>query len=51
MQQGNALNVNDPRIRERLLARRTINHLTGCWEWQGPGDRWGYGRITVAHRR
>ncbi|MGZ6639363.1 MAG: HNH endonuclease [Solirubrobacteraceae bacterium] len=25
--------------------------MTGCWELQGRRDRWGYGRITVAHRR
>jgi hypothetical protein len=51
MQQGNALRPKDPRLAERLLAARTIDPITGCWEWQGRRDRWGYGRITVAHRR
>ncbi|MGE5151085.1 MAG: HNH endonuclease [Rhodospirillaceae bacterium] len=36
---------------ERLLAKRSVNPETGCWEWQGRRDRCGYGRITVAHRR
>ena len=35
----------------RLLAKRQIDPVTGCWEWQGRRDRWGYGRITVSHRR
>lgn len=41
----------DLRIRKRLLERRRISPLTGCWEYQGRRDCWGYGRITVAHRR
>jgi HNH endonuclease len=36
---------------ERLLSKRQIDSLSGCWEWQGRRDRWGYGRITIAHRR
>jgi HNH endonuclease len=51
MQQGNAPSTHDLRVRERLLRRRTIDPLTGCWEWQGRRDRWGYGRITIAHHR
>jgi hypothetical protein len=51
MRQSDALRTHDLRLLERLLARRTINPLTGCWEWQGRRDRWGYGRITIAHRR
>jgi hypothetical protein len=39
------------RLFERLIAGRRIDPVTGCWEWQGRRDRWGYGRITVAHRR
>ena len=45
------MKANDPQVLERLLARRTIDPATGCWEWQGRRDRWGYGRITLAHRR
>jgi hypothetical protein len=51
MQPGEALDRGDLRVRERLLEGRAINPLTGCWEWQGRRDRWGYGRITIAHRR
>ena len=51
MQHSPALRAHDPQIRKRLLARRTIDPATGCWEWQGRRDRWGYGRITVAYRR
>ena len=51
MQRSNALRTHDLRLLGRLLARRRINPLTGCWEWQGRRDRWGYGRITIAHRR
>jgi hypothetical protein len=50
-QRGDAPSICDPRLRERLLAGRTIDQRTGCWEWQGRRDRWGYGRITVFHRR
>ena len=35
----------------RLVAKRRLDPETGCWLWQGRRDRWGYGRITVAHRR
>jgi hypothetical protein len=35
----------------RLLAKRQIDPDTGCWLWQGRRDKWGYGRITVSHRR
>jgi hypothetical protein len=35
----------------RLLAKRRLDPATGCWLWQGRRDRWGYGRITVSHRR
>lgn len=51
MRPSDAPKTHDLRLRERLLARRGIDPLTGCWEWQGRRDRWGYGRITTAHRR
>jgi len=35
----------------RLLAKRQIDPDSDCWLWQGRRDRWGYGRITVSHRR
>lgn len=38
-------------LEARLLVLRSIDPTTGCWEWQGRRDRWGYGRITVHHRR
>jgi hypothetical protein len=38
-------------LEARLLSLRSIDPATGCWEWQGRRDRWGYGRITVRHRR
>lgn len=50
-QPGEAPDANDLPLRGRLLERRGVDPLTGCWEWQGRRDRWGYGRITVAHRR
>jgi len=40
----------DPLV-TRLLAKRQLDPETGCWLWLGRRDRWGYGRITVAHRR
>ena len=42
--------ANDP-LDARVLAKRQIDPDTGCWLWQGRRDRWGYGRITVSHRR
>jgi hypothetical protein len=44
MSEGNPLAV-------RLLAKRQIDPDKGCWLWQGRRDKWGYGRITVSHRR
>ena len=35
----------------RLLTGRRIDPVTGCWLWHGRRDQWGYGRITVCHRR
>lgn len=32
-------------IMERLLARRKVNEITGCWEWQGSREQRGYGFI------
>src|SRR3954464_15356783 len=46
-----AASGDDQRLVARLLAKRHLDPATGCWEWQGRRDRWGYGRITVAHRR
>jgi uncharacterized protein (DUF433 family) len=34
----------------RLLPRIEINPSTGCWEWQGPLNRQGYGSLS-AHRK
>lgn len=28
-----------------------VNHETGCWEWQGPRNRGGYGQLNVATKR
>ncbi len=39
------------RLVARLLAKRRLGPGSGCWLWLGRRDRWGYGRITVAHRR
>lgn len=49
--QLNALDGQQLRLAERLLAMQRLNPDSGCWEWQGRRDRCGYGRITVAHRR
>lgn len=35
---------------ERLLEKRTIT-ATGCWEWQGPFTKNGYGVTTAGSRR
>jgi hypothetical protein len=34
-----------PSIAERLLRKRKINPIMGCWEWQGARDSRGYGFI------
>ena len=45
-----ATSEHDPLV-ARLLAKRQLDPETGCWLWRGRRDKWGYGRITVAHRR
>lgn len=30
-----------------LLSKRAINPETGCWEWTGSLDDWGYGRMQA----
>lgn len=35
------------RIKERLLAARSINEVTGCWIWLGPVAPYNYGTISV----
>jgi len=35
-------------VRPRILANRVIDQATGCWNWQRPLDRDGYGSISVA---
>jgi hypothetical protein len=39
------------RTQKRLLAKRQIDPESGCWLWQGRCDRFGYGRVTIDHRR
>lgn len=34
-------------VRERLLSRRTIDSVTGCWRWTGHTDEDDYGVIKV----
>ena len=34
-------------IEIRLERRKSVNSLSGCWEWLGSIDRNGYGRIAV----
>lgn len=34
-------------ILERLLRHRRINPTTGCWEWTGSLNRFGYGNIGI----
>jgi hypothetical protein len=41
----------DNRVVAGLLAKRQLDPTSGCWLWQGRRDKWGCGRITVAHRR
>jgi len=31
----------------KLLFRKEINEITGCWNWKGDHDRTGYGRISI----
>lgn len=39
------------RILDKVLARVRVDHITGCWEWQGPtsgdGRGGGYGRMSL----
>jgi hypothetical protein len=35
-------------LRADMLSRTFANLTTGCWEWKGPLDRDGYGRMTVS---
>lgn len=32
-------------LRDRLLSRAIINWETGCWEWEGARNSYGYGSI------
>ena len=34
-------------LRERLLAGIKVNEQTGCWEWKGSRDWYGYGQMRV----
>ena len=34
-------------VRERI-ARRTVVTDSGCWDWVGAKDRWGYGKFKIA---
>jgi hypothetical protein len=33
-------------ILQRLMSKRLINPVTGCWEWQGTRTPQGYGKIN-----
>lgn len=34
-----------PRSREHLTKRSRVSQETGCWEWQGSVNEWGYGTM------
>jgi hypothetical protein len=38
-------------ILEKIKARVKVNPDTGCWEWQGPRLKAGYGTCTVKSRK
>lgn len=41
----------DTALQDRLLAKRHVDPLTGCWDWKGAIDqRTGVGRISVSNR-
>lgn len=35
----------------RMIARRSIDDVTGCWCWEGSRDGFGYGMIRGSHGR
>lgn len=37
-------------LEERFAAAHALNPFTGCWEWTGSLDTWGYGRIRIEGR-
>lgn len=39
--------MNLDNIEQRLLRNSILDPITGCWEWQGKKDKYGYGQMTV----
>lgn len=37
-------------LRERLLSKREIDPVTGCWNWTASLTVWGYGQIKIRPR-
>lgn len=42
--------INQP-VKDRLLENREIDQVTGCWNWTGETNDFGYGRINIKGKK